>query len=256
MIEFQDIFEETTALEKKVGEQIKLLRALANFHVKEDSTAECEDLLNQRQQIVKSLKEMEKIFEKLVESWNDSVEELKSAIAYSPEADDYSDLITKFINIAVPPEMQIIWRPKDFTGSLHVFFVDGKIDSSSLIEKKPRPTTEHINETGPPTNEVVSEKPVTVVNKPKESFTIMKTPFSPEISIHYSVPKAVTVVINIYNQLDQLIRCFEKRHDRAGDYSVVWDGRDDEGNLLPKGTYYCQLQIGDTNSETKPIVLS
>ncbi|MFQ6112726.1 MAG: FlgD immunoglobulin-like domain containing protein [bacterium] len=255
MIEFQDVFDQTNLLEKQVADQIKLLKALGNFHVTKDSSVDCEDLLNHREQILRAVKEMERTFEKLVQSWNDSIEELKSEITPNPENNDYSELTTKFINIAVPPEMQSAWCP-NFTGSLHVFFVDGRIDSGCLIEKKLRPTTKSIRETEPPANEVKSEKPVTVVNKPKESFTVSKSPSSLETIIHYSLSEPSTVVINIFSQFDQLIRRFEKRHERAGDYSVAWDGRDDEGKLLPKGTYYCQLQIGVTNPEMKPIVVS
>ena len=136
MINFKEPLEEVQNLTKELSDQIKLIRALANFHVNINSNGDRADLENQRIQISNSVKEMEGRFSKLAGLWEQSIKELKSQAAYDPEADIQNDLITKFVRFTVPSAMQSKWSPDDFTGSLLVFFKDGKIDSSSLLEKK------------------------------------------------------------------------------------------------------------------------
>jgi len=136
MINFKEPLEEVQNLTKELSDQIKLIRALANFHVNINSNGDREDLENQRIQISNSVKKMEGRFSKLAELWEQFIKKLKSQTAYDPEADSQNDLITKFVRFTVPSAMQSKWNPDDFTGSLLVFFKDGKIDSSSLLEKK------------------------------------------------------------------------------------------------------------------------
>ena len=63
-------------------------------------------------------------------------------------------------------------------------------------------------------------------------------------------------MIKLYDQQDRLVRYLDRTYDEPGDYSVEWDGRDDDGEPLPKDTYYCQLQIGGTLLDLKTIELT
>jgi hypothetical protein len=265
MSEMQDFGEGVSRLENKLKDQLRLVRALANFNTSNGINGDSlqEELANQRTQILRTIRKIEQDFETLSGKWHKAGETDKEiAESTPPEAppsektkETERDIITKFINTAVSEDARHIWRPGDFTGSLLVFFVDGKIDSSSLLEKK-------IIHTKPETNENADNETdeqghsVKVVVEPEETFSILRTPQESRVDIFFTLPEPAVVVIKVYNRLDQVVRQFEEEYEMPGDYSVEWDGLDDEGNPLPKDTYFCQLQIGSSLSELKTIVLS
>ena len=257
MINFKKPHEEVQNLTKELSDQIKLIRALANFHVNINSNGDRADLENQRIQISNSVKKMEGRFSKLAELWEQFIKELKSQTAYDPEANSQNDLITKFVRFTVPSAMQSKWNPDDFTGSLLVFFKDGKIDSSSLLEKKLTPGRK---ESSPDdfTNALPHrlEKPVRVVTESSESFTVLKTRNEFKFNIYFSLSEPENVTIRIYDSTDKLVRLIEKHFDEPGDFSVEWDGRDSENEELRKGDYTFQLEIGNSLSELKTISLN
>ncbi|MBK6913019.1 MAG: hypothetical protein IPH11_04885 [Ignavibacteriales bacterium] len=47
----------------------------------------------------------------------------------------------------------------------------------------------------------------------------------------------------------------QKEHNSAGEYSIVWDGRNDIGTQVSSGTYFYQLVIGSNTSTKKMILL-
>ncbi len=257
MINFQESLEEVKNLTKELAAQIKLVQALANFHVNINSNGDRAVLENQRTQICNSVKQMEDRFSKLEMLWEQSVKELKSQTAYDPEADGQNDLITKFVRLTVPNAMQSKWSPDDFTGSLLVFFKEGKIDSSSLLEKKSAPARKESSQddfTNPLPHRF--EKSLTVVTEPSESFTVIKARNEPKFNIHFSLSDAENVIIKIYDSEEKLVRLIEKHFDQPGEFSVEWDGRDNENEELPRGDYTCQLKIGRSLSELKTISLN
>ncbi len=68
-------------------------------------------------------------------------------------------------------------------------------------------------------------------------------PFNPETTISFSVQEPGFGVLNIYNLQGQLVRELVNRHMDAGRYSVVWNGRDDRGDLLPSGVYLYMFEM-------------
>ena len=153
--------------------------------------------------------------------------------------------------------MQSKWSPDDFTGSLLVFFKDGKIDSSSLLEKKLTPGKKESSQDDF-TNALPHrlEKPLRVVTESSESFTVLKTRNEFKFNIYFSLSEPENVTIRIYDSTDKLVRLIEKHFDEPGDFSVEWDGRDNENEELRKGDYTFQLEIGSSLSELKTISLN
>jgi len=257
MINFQEPLEEAQNLTKKMSDQIKLIRALANFHVNINNNGDRAELENQRTQISSSVKKLEDRFGKLAELWEQSIKKLISQTAYDPEADSQNDLITKFVRLTVPIALQSKWNPDDFTGSLLVFFKDGKIDSSSLLEKKLTPGRKE-----PPSENFANslphrfEKSLRVVTEAIESFTVLQVRNEPKFNIYFSLSEAQNVIIKIYDSEEKLVRLIEKYFDQPGDFSVEWDGRDNESKELLRGDYTCQLKIGSSLSELKTISLN
>jgi len=219
MINFQKPLEEVQNLTKTLSEQIKLIRALANLHVNISNNGNRAELENQRTQISSSVKKLEDRFSKLAGLWEQSINELKSQAAYDPEADSQDDLITKFVRFTVPSAMQSKWSPDDFTGSLLLFFKDGKIDSSSLLEKKLTPgrkesSQDDFTNAFPHT----LEKPLRVVTESSESFTVLKARNEFKFNIYFSLSEPENVTIRIYDSTDKLVRLIEKQFDEPGDF--------------------------------------
>ncbi len=79
-------------------------------------------------------------------------------------------------------------------------------------------------------------------------------PFRNSTLISFSLPAAKNVELVIYNAAGQRIRTLYRGTLRAGVYTKTWDGRDDFGNTVPSGTYFCTLKV-DGKELTKKLTL-
>lgn len=79
-------------------------------------------------------------------------------------------------------------------------------------------------------------------------------PFNPETHIRFSIQANSQVKLSIYNLIGQQVRTLVDAVKPAGVYDVVWDGRDNSGNLLSTGTYFYKIQV-DGNSQIRRLVL-
>jgi hypothetical protein len=84
-------------------------------------------------------------------------------------------------------------------------------------------------------------------------------PFNPETVIRYQIPLrsdgSVMVELKIYNLLGDEVRSLVQKEQRAGYYSVRWDGRDNRGIHVAAGTYVYRLQAGEFIKSHKMILL-
>ena len=74
-------------------------------------------------------------------------------------------------------------------------------------------------------------------------------PFNPSTKIKYSVPKASTVVIKVFDLLGNEIETLVKEEKPAGTYEITW-----HSEVLPSGIYFYQLKAG-IYIETKKMLL-
>ena len=79
-------------------------------------------------------------------------------------------------------------------------------------------------------------------------------PFNPHTTIRYQLESAGRVKIDIYNTKGQIVRSFERRHDAAGHYNILWDGCDESGRALASGVYLYKMSSGKY-AATKKLVL-
>jgi flagellar hook assembly protein FlgD len=70
-------------------------------------------------------------------------------------------------------------------------------------------------------------------------------PFNPETEISFRLPEAGHVVVKIFNTLGEEIRTFADAQFEAGDHSLRWDGKDNQGNSVSSGIYFYQLRAGE-----------
>jgi len=69
-------------------------------------------------------------------------------------------------------------------------------------------------------------------------------PFNPETMIRFQIPQANHVIMRIFNTLGVEIRKVVNARYEAGNYSFIWDGRDNSGKPVSSGTYIYQIQAG------------
>ncbi|MFZ5519436.1 MAG: right-handed parallel beta-helix repeat-containing protein [Candidatus Zhuqueibacterota bacterium] len=77
-----------------------------------------------------------------------------------------------------------------------------------------------------------------------EFFQNYPNPFNAETTIRYQLPQASAVTLTIYNLLGQQIRRLVNERQLAGNYSIIWDSRDEQGTVLSSGIYIYRLEAG------------
>jgi hypothetical protein len=80
-------------------------------------------------------------------------------------------------------------------------------------------------------------------------------PFNPSTEICFSIAEANFVEVTIYDSSGRVVREIGGQEMVAGDQSVTWDGRNDNGTLLASGVYYARVSAG-TMSQTTKLVLA
>ena len=67
-------------------------------------------------------------------------------------------------------------------------------------------------------------------------------PFNPTTSIRFSVPLTAWISLTIFNTRGEIVRHAVNEYLRAGQYSVVWNGKDDSGRSVSSGIYLYRLR--------------
>lgn len=80
-------------------------------------------------------------------------------------------------------------------------------------------------------------------------------PFNPITTIEYQIQKADYVTIKIFDSIGRLVKNLVNEEKQSGEYSVIFNGRNDAGQTVSSGVYYYQLQVGDFVSNKKMILL-
>jgi hypothetical protein len=112
---------------------------------------------------------------------------------------------------------------------------------------------------------VISGKPVSTVDeylyKPMISLNQnFPNPFNPETTIGFNVTGSGdssyhTVSISIYNVRGQRVRTLVSAEFPSGEYSVTWNGRDDNGVSVGSGIYLYRLTSSDLVRTRKMILI-
>ncbi len=81
-------------------------------------------------------------------------------------------------------------------------------------------------------------------------------PFNPATKIHYSIKEKSNVRIDVYNLKGQLVKLLINGQQNAGDHSVIWNGKDDNGNKVSSGIYFYKLNVnGEEKAVSKCVLL-
>jgi hypothetical protein len=80
-------------------------------------------------------------------------------------------------------------------------------------------------------------------------------PFNPSTTISYTVSGSENIRINIYDSNGALIRNLLNEEQSTGNYSVIWNGTDNNGLKISSGTYFYQVIAGEFTEAKKMILL-
>jgi ligand-binding sensor domain-containing protein len=69
-------------------------------------------------------------------------------------------------------------------------------------------------------------------------------PFNPSTIIKYDLSKQAEVTLVIYDMLGRRVRTLVDQCQQTGRYAVIWDGRNDQGQMVSSGTFLYQLRAG------------
>jgi Tol biopolymer transport system component/flagellar hook assembly protein FlgD/fibronectin type 3 domain-containing protein len=57
------------------------------------------------------------------------------------------------------------------------------------------------------------------------------------VDVNYTVLEPVHLEFNVFDENNRLVRTFVKNHPQAGTDRITWDGKDEEGRIVPDGRY-------------------
>ncbi|MDD4052426.1 MAG: T9SS type A sorting domain-containing protein, partial [candidate division Zixibacteria bacterium] len=85
-------------------------------------------------------------------------------------------------------------------------------------------------------------------------------PFNPVTRISYVItpgagPRVDRTRLEVFNVLGQKVATLVDRDEAPGQYSVVWDGRDERGESAASGMYFYRLSRGSHATTQKMILL-
>jgi hypothetical protein len=81
-------------------------------------------------------------------------------------------------------------------------------------------------------------------------------PFNPRTTIEYGIDRRAHVSLKVYDASGQQVRTLVDRVQSPGEEQpVIWDGRNDNGESVASGVYYCTLVTGDFSQTRKMVFL-
>ena len=108
---------------------------------------------------------------------------------------------------------------------------------------------------------IVSEQPHSAIGQ----FVLYQNypnPFNPQTSIRFQIPSSGNtslqtgvVELLIYDVHGRLVRHLLRQSAAPGDYEIRWDGKDDQGNIVPGGVYFYVLKNGLLKLTRKMILM-
>ena len=80
-------------------------------------------------------------------------------------------------------------------------------------------------------------------------------PFNPTTRIAFSIPAASKVTLEVYNIKGQLVKTVADDHYEAGNYEILWEGKDNHNRSVGSGVYFYKLKTEQDQLINKMLLL-
>ena len=80
-------------------------------------------------------------------------------------------------------------------------------------------------------------------------------PFNPTTTIKYALKEDVKVSLKIYNTLGQEVRTLVNENQNKGYKEIMWDGKNNQGSVVPSGIYMYRLVAGSSFVKSNKMML-
>ena len=83
---------------------------------------------------------------------------------------------------------------------------------------------------------------------------IYPNPANGPISIQYKIESANEALVEFIDINGKTVKTFPQKQNKAGSYTVIWDGLDQKGSYTKSGIYFCRITIGGKVISKKLII--
>lgn len=80
-------------------------------------------------------------------------------------------------------------------------------------------------------------------------------PFNPTTTISFSLPSEMACNLDIYNIRGQRVKTLLNDNMSSGKHHIVWDGKDNSGNIVSSGIYFYRLSTPATTLTSKMLLM-
>jgi len=74
---------------------------------------------------------------------------------------------------------------------------------------------------------------------------VFPNPFNPDTSIRFGLSEKADYSLKIFNQKGQLVRNLASGNLNRGYYTLLWNGRDNNGSQCASGHYFVHFSSGN-----------
>ena len=80
-------------------------------------------------------------------------------------------------------------------------------------------------------------------------------PFNPKTTVAYEVPQSSEVTIRVYDVTGKLVSTLVDGTVEPGRYAATWDGRNNSGEAVGSGVYFCTMETPTYHATTKMVLM-
>jgi hypothetical protein len=73
--------------------------------------------------------------------------------------------------------------------------------------------------------------------------------------LHYTLTRGGRVTIQVFTLDGNLVKVLHRGSETAGEHTVVWDGRNNGGNIVARGMYFIRIVAPDIDEIRKVMVI-
>jgi len=135
----------------------------------------------------------------------------------------------------------------DHIGSVQIRFIFGTSPTMYTMEGWYIDDVQIVNMTDSEENEIIPISDFLAQNHPN--------PFNPETAISFSIAEDTPVTLEIYNIKGQKIKTLVRGEREPGNYKVIWQGDDAQGQPAASGIYFYKLDTNNSSDVKKMILM-